>query len=125
MPCISLAANASRNRNDLIFKRMSADYSDDILNAALALSVEWGENFRKPIGERLLARFADIEPDDMAHIEQVVKDAEYLIYSLGEKELAGEITESEITRFARDKFPWLDAANAARLKNIAMYYARR
>lgn len=104
---------------------MPGTFSDEILNAALELSTEWGENFRKPIAERLIARFPEIAPADVARIEQIVKEAEYFIYSLGERELAGEISESDITRLAAERFPWLDPAHAARLKNIAMYYARR
>lgn len=104
---------------------MARTFSNEILIAALELSTEWGENFRMPIGDRLLALFSEIDADNIPEIERIVKEAEYFIYSLGEKELAGEIAESDITRIASEQIPWLDAANAARLKNIAMYYARR
>ncbi|MDM7922578.1 MAG: hypothetical protein QUS14_09795 [Pyrinomonadaceae bacterium] len=96
-----------------------------VLNTAFELATEWGENFRKPIGDRLSARFPDAGRLDFEKIEQTVREAEYFIYSLGERELAGEITESDITRLAVERFPWLKPDNAARLKNIAMYYARR
>jgi hypothetical protein len=97
----------------------------DILNAALELATEWGENFRKPIAERMKARFPDLTEDDIIEAERYAKVAESRIYTLAEMEERGEISESDITRIAAEEFPWLDGSHIGRLRNIGMYYARR
>lgn len=96
-----------------------------ILNAALELATEWGENFRKPIAERLNARFPDLTETDIAEIESFVRKAESRIYEIAEMEERGEILEADITRIAAEEFPWMDGGDIGRLKNIGMYYARR
>lgn len=101
------------------------DIDPEILNAAFELVTEWGENFRKPIVERMQNRFPSLTEKEIADAEAVAKEAEYYIYSLGEKELAGEISETQITTLAMEKYPWLESRHAARLSNISMYYARR
>ncbi len=97
----------------------------EVLNAALELATEWGENFRKPIAERMLARFPDLTESEVAEIEAVVRRAEYRIYEIAEMEMRGEISESDITRLASEEFPWMESGHIGRLKNIGMYYARR
>lgn len=96
-----------------------------VLNAALEFATEWGENFRKPIAERMLVRFPELSEAEIAEIEAAVRKAEYRIYEIAEMEMRGEISESDITRIAAEEFPWLEGHHIGRLKNIGMYYARR
>ena len=103
----------------------AAQFDSEVLNAALEFATEWGENFRKPINERMLSRFPRLTEDEIANAEAIAKEAEYFIYSLGEKERDGEITESQIVSLATEKYPWLDLRHATRLSNISMYYSRR
>jgi len=100
-------------------------FDQDVLNAALELATEWGENFRKPIAERLNARFPDLTMNDIVEMESYVREAESRIYEIAEMEERGEILESDITRIAAEEFPWMDGNHIGRLKNIGMYYARR
>lgn len=100
-------------------------YTSDMMNAALELATEWGENFRKPIDSRMLERFPGLDPDDIAWLHENARKAESFIYTLGERELNGEISENDIVRLARREFAWLYDANAYRLKGIAMFYARK
>lgn len=97
----------------------------EILNAALELATEWGENFRKPIDERMKAKFPGLTDGEISDAESIAKTAESRIYELAEMEERGEISETDITRIAAEEFPWIDAGQIARLKNIGMYYARR
>lgn len=101
------------------------DFDPDILNAALELATEWGENFRKPISDRMKSRFPELTENEIIEIESFVRQAESRIYEIAETEERGEISEGEITRVAAEEFPWMDASRIARLKNIGMYYARR
>ena len=100
-------------------------FDAEILNAALELASEWGENFRKPIGERMKAKFPGLTDGEISEAESIAKTAESRIYELAEMEERGEISETDITRIAAEQFPWIDAGQIARLKNIGMYYARR
>jgi hypothetical protein len=100
-------------------------FSDKILNIALEIKTEWGENFRKPIDERILQKFPDLTSAEISELDKIAGEAESFIYHLAELELNGEILESNILENARQKFLWLNDANLFRLKNIGMYYARR
>ncbi len=102
-----------------------SDYSPDLLNYALQLATEWGESFRKPINERLIVKLPGLSDTEIAEITDIVRAAEYKIYALAERELAGEITEGDITRLAHEEIPWITDDHALRLKTIGMYYARR
>ncbi len=95
------------------------------MNTALELATEWGENFRKPIVDRMKARFPGLTEDDITEAERYAKETESRIYELAEKEERGEISESDITRLAAEEFPLLDGGHIGRLTNIGMYYARR
>ena len=96
-----------------------------VLNAALELATEWGENFHKPIGDRMKARFPGITDDEIDKAEAIAKRAESRIYELAEMEERGQLSESAITRLASEEFPWMESGHIGRLKNIGMYYARR
>ncbi len=100
-------------------------FSAQLLNTALELTTEWGENYGKPINERILAKHPDLTPDDISSLTKISREAEYFIYSLAECELAGEISESDIPVLAVNEHPWLNSQNTARLTGIGMFYARK
>lgn len=99
--------------------------SDDVLNNAMEMTIEWGENFRKPIYERLHKKYPEINAELAEKLQKYCREAESYIYALGEKELNGEISESDIVPFAQRKYPWVKVQLWFRLKNIAMFYARK
>lgn len=100
-------------------------FSPELLNAALELTTEWGENYGKPIDERILAKYPDLTTDDIAALTKISREAEYFIYSLAERELAGEISEGEIPQLAVKEHRWLNPHNTSRLTGIGMFYARK
>jgi hypothetical protein len=100
-------------------------FTAEMKNAALELATEWGENFRKPIDGRLLERFPELQPEDVAPLCNAALAAESFIYELGEREFRGEISEGDIAPLARREFAWLDDSNVYRLRGIAMFYARK
>ena len=105
--------------------RSGEPFSDELLNLALKLATEWGENFRKPIHERIRITHPELTDPEIDELTAIVSKAESRIYALAEEEMEGKITEFEIVPQAMREFPWLGAANASRLANIGMYYARR
>lgn len=99
--------------------------NDEVLNDALELTTEWGENFRKPIFERLRKKYPEIDDELAEKIQKYCQQAESFMYALGERELNGEISESDMVFLAQRQYPWVKAKHWYRLKNIAFYYARR
>lgn len=97
----------------------------EILNKALELATEWGENFRKPIHDRIRVFYPELDDDEIDRLTKLAREAESFIYALGEKECRGEIGEHDITAVAAREYPWINQQNASRLAGIAMYYARR
>lgn len=102
-----------------------SEYSDELLNCALELVTEWGENYGKPIHERILRAYPGLSPAEIDDLTKRAREAEHYIYKLAEQELDGALTEMDIIPEARKKFAWLDGSNAGRLKNIGMFYARK
>ena len=100
-------------------------FSAELLNVALEIKTEWGENFRQPIDERLLRRFPALERSEIAQLDKIAGETESFICNLAERELDGRITETDIIIEARRKIPWINDENLFRLKNIAMYWARK
>lgn len=108
-----------------IERRDDGSYSDALQNLALELATEWGENFRKPIHERIRVTYPDLTDSEIDELAAMASKVESRIYALAEDEMAGSIGEYDIITMAMSEFPWLSNANASRLKNIGMYYARR
>lgn len=96
-----------------------------MMNQALAFATEWGENFRKPIDERMLRIYPSLKPEQIIRLKEIADAAEACILKLAEDELAGRIDESDIAMIARQKHPWIDERELYRLRNIGMYWARK
>ena len=104
---------------------MDPDNESELLNKVLELATEWGENFRTPIHDRLRTFYPDLDDQEIDRLTTIAREAESFIYTLGERELAGEIRESDMPKLAVEKYPWLNNQNISRLAGIAMYYARK
>ena len=100
-------------------------FSDELLNTALELATEWGENFRKPIHDRIRRKHTELTDAEIDELTSIARRAESRIYELAEQELDGKLPEADIVPAALREFPWLSLENPLRLKNIGMYYARR
>ena len=96
-----------------------------LLNDAFELATEWGENFAKPIHERMLKKHPELSVSDIDTLVKTAKDAESAIYRLCEEEEAGKIHEAEIFSTVSNQYIWLNPQHARRLIGIGMYYARR
>ena len=101
------------------------DYESEQLNKALELATEWGENFRKPIHDRIRVFYPELRDEEIDRLTKLAREAESYIYALGERELAGQIREGDMPKLALEKYRWLNKNNVNRLTGIAMYYARK
>lgn len=110
---------------NLIHEHNEYEFPIEMMNHALALATEWGENFRKPIGDRMRLKYPDLTDDEVNRLKRIADEAESCILSLADDELAGKISESDIVPMAREKYPWVDDQQLYRIKNIGMYWARK
>ena len=101
------------------------EFPVEMMNHALALATEWGENFRKPINERIRLKYPELTGDEIDRLKKLADEAESCILSLADDELAGKISESDIVPLAREKCPWVDEDQLYRIKNYGMYWARK
>lgn len=101
------------------------EFPVEMMNHALALATEWGENFRQPINDRMRLKYPNLIDEEIARLKKLADEAESCILSLADDELAGKITESDIVAMAREKYPWVDEQQLYRIKNIGMYWARK
>lgn len=99
--------------------------SEELLNTALALATEWGENFRKPIHERIRIDHPELTDAEIDELTEIARKAEYRIYELTERQNDGSMSSSEVYRTTKSEFPWISDENFRRLNNIGMYYANR
>ncbi|CAN5371567.1 hypothetical protein BH11BAC2_BH11BAC2_10730 [soil metagenome] len=100
-------------------------FTSEILNNALTLLTEWGENYCKPINDRLSKKFPHLTVKEITDIIKYGRAAESYIYQMCEKELNGEITENQIFGVVKMKYSWIDDEIIWRLKGIGMFYARK
>lgn len=96
-----------------------------ILNLSLALTTEWGENFGKPIEERLQRRHPDIDSQLCQQLQQYANEAAYFIYEQAAQVVLHNLPEATARQNALQKYPWLNNANLSRLLSIGFYYAIR
>lgn len=96
-----------------------------IIDQALTFSSEWGENFQKPIHDRMKQKYPELSLETIDLLQTYVRKAESFIYNLAEQCCLGKIKEAEIPINAHRQFPWISNHNASRLAGIGMYYANK
>ena len=104
---------------------LDLEFPVEMMNHALALATEWGENFRKPIDERMLQKYPHLAAEEIARLKAIADQAESYVLRLAELELEGKVSEYDIIPMAQEKYPWVDEEQLARIKNIGMYWARK
>lgn len=96
------------------------------LNAGLALAMEWGENWLKPIQARLRLRYPQLtqaELDDFNRLcQEAMKFGHDTVYELA-MEAGKTIRVNDFEPRMHARFPWVDSRNVAHLFSQGMYYA--
>ncbi len=100
-------------------------FADEILNAALTLSLEWGENFLKPIQSRLQAAYPQITNDQANLISAWCDAVKDYAFAVVEKDYPLILKNEAGTAIAqiKEKYPQLSDETLSRLHNQGMYYA--
>lgn len=107
------------------------DLSKEILNVALDMSMEFGENWLKPINERLHKKYPEISFDDLEKINSICKEvnkfANDYVYESGTV-INQEISFVDFNIFKDDillKYNWISENNLSRLYSQSCYYAMK
>lgn len=102
-----------------------ADHSSKLLNHALELAIEWGENFRQPIHPRIRVKYPNLTDADIDELIDIARRAEQHILTLRPDDGSDSLSRWATVRLARREFPWLSRSNIHRIRNIGMYWANR
>lgn len=96
-----------------------------IFNAALELSLEWGENFHKPIQERLRAAYPSVTQEEADDLDKVCREAQYYAFGQIEQAYTKQISDADASTNILARYPLLDQQSMGRLWSQGQYYAWR
>lgn len=95
----------------------------DILNAALGMSLEWGENWLKPINQRIQEAYPELTAEAANNLNNWCLEVQKYAFALVEKDYPLERMERTAMAQVRHQYPMLNHDNLSRLYNQGMYYA--
>lgn len=98
-------------------------FDTDMLNTALAMSLEWGPVRNRPLEERLVERFPALTPREAMALKLVCEQASSLAFRQYERLYLNEITQAEADSAIYGAFPWISPHNRAHLLTQGQYYA--
>lgn len=109
--------------------------TDEILNVGLSLALEWGENWLRPIQERLARLYPNLRSDQLdecnSTCQSVMKLSNKLILSSTTLQLSmakGEglqTGQKEWEMAILKSYPWINKENLGQLFSQGMYYAMK
>ncbi len=109
-----------------LFMRPPKPSNDKIANAALNLSLEWGENFGKPINARLIEMFPQVSETQAAELDRLCKEIKRYAFDLYYDMVASnKMNEGTVQQKIKTRYPFLDKDNLSRLGTQGMYYAHK
>lgn len=99
---------------------------ETLMNYALELAQEWGDEWLKPTHERLRKAYPNMPPSELDRLNSVAQEAmKYghdLVYSMVEQE--GKNINLSVWREAfTSRYPWVDEKNLKHLFSTGKYYA--
>jgi hypothetical protein len=97
----------------------------EALNQALAFSLEWGENFEKPILLRMQRAWPELSINEIETLEKEAQHLKSAAWKAYEDTFQQHINDTEAAQRLRAIFPDISAENLSRLASQGMYYAWR
>jgi len=94
-----------------------------ILNTALDMALEWGENFHKPIQERLQQAYPHLSQAEADAFDSLCREIIQFAFQQVERAYVNEITGEEATTNITSRYPLLSAESLARMWSQGQYYA--
>lgn len=96
------------------------------LNAGLALAMEWGENWLKPIQPRLRLRYPQLSQAELDQFNRLCQEAMKFghdtVYELA-MAAGNRVHVSDFEPVFKARYPWADNKNITHLFSQGMYYA--
>ena len=96
-----------------------------LLNEGLALAMDWGDQWLAPIQERLRAQHRWLAPAELdelyAACQAAMRFGHETAYRLA-ADNGQQVDPVAFTRSVRERFAWVDEANAERLLRQSVYY---
>jgi hypothetical protein len=109
---------------------MSIDpiYNEEILNAGLNLAMEWGEDWLKPIQQRLARKYPGLTEEELNSYNEICRKAMKLSHS-GIEDLSNkygiDVPYEFFVKHIQGKLPWITEKNLSRAYSQGMYYIRK
>ena len=102
-----------------------ARFAPELLNVALDMSLEWGENWLAPIHERIREAYPELSLEDADVLNHWCIEAREYAYALVEEEYPMTLRNEKGTAMDRvqQKYPQIDGKNLSHLYSQGMYYA--
>lgn len=107
------------------------NFSEEILNTALEMSMEFGENWLKPIHERIHKKYPNISSEDLDELNSICKkvnqSANNYVYE-NVSVINGEIKFVDFDKFKNDillKYNWISKINLSHFYSQSCYYAMK
>lgn len=111
---------------DKIFKPDPQVHENEIVNVAMALSLEWGENFHKPIQDRLLARYPEVSRECADELDKFCREVQSFAFGLYYDEVMnGNDSGAGVSLKIKKRYPFLNQANLGMLNTQGLYYAHK
>lgn len=99
-----------------------------LLNAGLTMAMEFGQNWLKPIKERLAERFPELSASQRTEYDKICRAAMRFGHEQVNAALRQDITGGDVARTAFNeavhaRYPWIDDENLGHLWSQGCYYA--
>lgn len=109
-----------------IFKRDPLARENEIMNVAMELSLEWGENFHKPIQDRLIQRVPALPRERADELDQFCREVQSFAFGRYYDVVAqGNDNGSGVEHEIKKRYPFLNQTNLHRLATQGLYYAHK
>lgn len=97
-----------------------------LMNYALELAQEWGDDWLKPIQDRLKKAFPNLKHDELDKYNSISQEAmkfgHDLVYSMAEQQ-GKNIDKTQWEEEFLSRYPWVDKKNLKHLFSTGSYYA--
>jgi hypothetical protein len=95
----------------------------DALNLLYHASLEFGENFRRPLKEWSGELFPEMGAKERAEISAYIETVRSEIEDYVAEQYPLQTTQESVLRWIHERYPWMDQDNAMRGFSQGMYFA--
>ena len=96
---------------------------EEIFNDAVAMALEWGENFGKPIQARLMQKHPQLTNEQADDYDRVAREVKSFAFNEFERLYLKQISAPQAFATIRQRYPLLNDENLSHLHSQGQYYA--